>query len=808
MKQLLKSFDWLFLLRGLVIFLLALYFNLQLINLSILAGSKSPEMEGIRQFSYFLLYVSGLGLALYLPKLLDWPFIKRLSGVYLVYLFISYFLKITRQLNNKDFIPGDLVKNHFWQGNFLWPLLALFITGYVVRRVLIHYQKEDLLPEQADHEAFIFNLLVASFLLQDSQYRGSILASLRPIFEADDLTNYNLGLLLQVTISLLIFTTSVSLISRAWQGLRLHLVTPYLPIVSSFIFALFFNYTFQLGLQKSESIMGQFILPGATSFQVMILFSLILLVYLVVNRYLLGTFLIISLGGLLSLANYLKETMRSEPLLLSDFVWLRQLGLVTTFVDSSLVWLIVLLLLVLVIAYHYLHKRLAVVPLFSWSQRFLGGLFVLISTVTLVYSNANSFSPLPSLAKLDKTLNINWLGLSSNARYKSLTYVWTKQLTTPIMEKPSQYNRAKIEEIAQKYSRLAKSINKDRTEAIEQQTIIYVLSESLANPNRLEGIDLSINVLANIDAIKEETTSGLMTSDGYGGGTANMEFQSLTGLPSYNFSSSVSVLYTEVVPKLKVFPAISDFYQNQNKLVIHPENRLNYSRHLVYQQLGFDQLIFSNSDKDKLKKVTRAGLSVSDQTVYDNVLDRLDPKVSQFFSVITMQNHVPWSATTPEDVVATGQDFTAEENANLTSYARLLAQTDEATLNFLERLRAIDKPITVVFYGDHLPSLYPDKVFLNQPDSKYQTDYFIWTNQDSTKLDYPLIRSSDFPAALLAQTNAKVSPYYALLTQLLNREDLTEEQLAEVETDLELLQYDLTIGKAYIKATPSFFDIK
>ncbi|TWT12239.1 LTA synthase family protein [Streptococcus sp. sy004] len=807
MKQFLKSTDWVFILHGLIIFLLSIYFNLQLINLSVLASNTDSGLVGIKNFSYLLLYISGLGLVLYLPKLLSWSFFKSLSLVYVSYLFLSYFLRITRQLNNKDFVFGNFQKNQFWQGNFLLPLFVLIVAACLLNWLLMRYNKKEWLPDQTGHEKIMFYLLGASFLLQDSQYRASLLLPLRPLFVADELASYHLGLLVQVTSSLLCFSLLIVVISKAWQSLRMAVTTPYLAIASSAFFALLFNYTFQLGVKKSESIANYYILPGAISFQLVIFFGMALLIYVIVNRYLTGTFLIFALGSGLSVVNSLKETMRSEPLLLIDFVWLRQLGLLLSFVNPTLIWLTCLTLLGLILVYNQAKKCLVSFPIFSWLQRFVVSSLVFVSFVALISGNASYLNPLPSLVKLDKVLNINWLGFSSNARYKSLAYVWSKQLTTPIMEKPSQYSQAKIEELAKKYSQVAETINKDRTEAIDQQTIIYVLSESLANPERLDGIDLSASVLPNIDAIKEETTSGLMTSDGYGGGTANMEFQSLTGLPLTNFSSSVSVLYTEVVPKMKVFPSLSDLYQDQNKLVIHPENRLNYSRHLIYQQLGFDQQVFTNS-KDKLIDISRSGVNISDQTVYDNILARLDTKNSQFFSVITMQNHVPWSASTPEEVMATGQNFSAKENANLTSYARLLAQTDEATIAFLEALQEIDKPITVVFYGDHLPSLYPEQVFSEQADSKYQTDYFIWNNQENQQLEYPLIRSNDFPAALLAHTNAKVSPYYALLTQLLNREELSEKELEEVEADLKLLQYDMTIGKAYIKARPSFFEIK
>lgn len=87
--------------------------------------------------------------------------------------------------------------------------------------------------------------------------------------------------------------------------------------------------------------------------------------------------------------------------------------------------------------------------------------------------------------------------------------------------------------------------------------------------------------LPNIDNIKGSTTSGLMHSDGYGGGIANMEFQTLTGLPLSNFSASVSILYSEVAPKMLIFPSISDSFQNKNRYVMHPSGSSNYNRYNV-----------------------------------------------------------------------------------------------------------------------------------------------------------------------------------------------------------------------------------
>ena len=52
--------------------------------------------------------------------------------------------------------------------------------------------------------------------------------------------------------------------------------------------------------------------------------------------------------------------------------------------------------------------------------------------------------------------------------------------------------------------------------------------------------------------------------------------------------------------------------------------------------------------------------------------------------------------------------------------------TDQATQEFLNELDALDKPVTVVFYGDHLPGIYSSA---SEDDNNslalHLTDYFI-----------------------------------------------------------------------------------
>ncbi|HFR3412669.1 TPA: sulfatase-like hydrolase/transferase, partial [Streptococcus suis] len=137
----------------------------------------------------------------------------------------------------------------------------------------------------------------------------------------------------------------------------------------------------------------------------------------------------------------------------------------------------------------------------------------------------------PVLTRLTSGMNIAFEGHARNARYNSLMYVWMKQITKPIILEPEGYSRETIEKIVEKYQNRALEINKTRTQDISDETLIFILSESFGDPSRIEEVTLSENVLNNINSISEKTTSGLMKSNNFGGGTANMESQALTGLP-------------------------------------------------------------------------------------------------------------------------------------------------------------------------------------------------------------------------------------------------------------------------------------
>ncbi|GGE27966.1 LTA synthase family protein [Streptococcus himalayensis] len=740
----------------------------------------------------------------------------ELTILYLFYLTSSYFMKMTLKINDNQFIWNQFSKNHFLQTNFVWILVIILSLSFIVRVIKEFYFPTliNLSTSRLTYRILVSQFLT-SFILTGNQMKDRILTNRLISIDLQNKGEIFQNLFIYTLLCYLVISVLSYLFIKACGNLFKNKVSLSLAVTTSVILGAIFNYYIQIGITEYGKWYDYYIVSGATFFQIFILTGVFLGVYLICNRYIFGTVFNIIFGTAISVINSIKFDMRSEPFIPADLSWWKEFQTLSKFISIDIVpimWGIFLLLFFTL----YLQRRGLLsgkIVSKNWKRLLyvvlIWQIFVGIVHVFSQAKDENIPKGIPVLSSVNNVYDIAWQGLNARARFQSLSYVWMKQFSIKVMETPVRYSKSAIDEIVQKYKTHSNELNRSRINSISDQTVIYVLSESLSNPKHIPQITASTEVLPNIEEIKSKTTSGMMKSDGYGGGTANMEFQTLTGLPKYNFTSFVSILYTEVVPRFSIFPTISDQFLSNNRIVLHFAHANNYSRNIIYKRLDFDKQIFLKNGNVKIEPPSILGAHPSDQSTYDELIRQLDVNESQFFSVMTMQNHAPWYFDTPENLIVTGEGFTNSENSSLTSYSRLLYQTDQATKKFLDDLSKVNKKITVVFYGDHLPGLYPKSAFEKNPDSQYLTDYFIWSNFDTPKLDYPLVNSSDFTALTLEQTNSKVSPYYALLTEVLHKASVDKNELDDegraIAEDLKLVQYDLVAGKGYLPK--EFFEI-
>ncbi len=425
---------------------------------------------------------------------------------------------------------------------------------------------------------------------------------------------------------------------------------------------------------------------------------------------------------------------------------------------------------------------------------------------------------------------------------------FTRQLDPKIMDKPSNYSEETMKKVAARYQKKAETINASRTNNLTDSTVVYVLSESFSDPSRVPGLKTSKDSMPSIRKIKAGTTSGLMLSSGYGGGTANLEYMGLSGLSMANFDSSLSSPYQQLVPSQHWTPTINQMWgAPANSLGYHPYESSMYSRATNYKKFGFSHF-YTLTGPDVIKYQDKIDESpyVSDKSSYDSALEGIKSgKTNKFIQIITMQNHMPYhewyenNDYTAEST--TGTPLGDDEQQSIETYQKGVEITDQATQEFLNELDALDKPVTVVFYGDHLPGIYSSA---SEDDNNslalHLTDYFIWSNkvsgsQGNKASDAAYSSPNFFVAQAADHMNAKVSPYLAFLTEMHSKiaameppvvnkiqgwdripegqnicldqngnpmsTDDFDKGTKQLLADYKLIQYDITAGKNYLKDT-------
>ena len=600
-----------------------------------------------------------------------------------------------------------------------------------------------------------------------------------------------------------------------------------------------------------------------------------LVLIFVLNRFWVATALFAIITSVFAVANHIKIQLRNEPVIPSDlsFIFSGNGGEVASFIpkDSQalvnntitmLVWLTIACLLL-----QFIDGRRCVIS-FHW-RRPLRNTKTIIGNCTRIVAVIVSTSLLCSF-----TLNLNTVGswshnwaqalgdsptlwdAAGDASLNGPTINFLRLANPKTMTKPSDYSQATMQEIAQRYNKIGEKTNQSRSNNLTDNTMIMILSESFSDPTRVPGITLSEDPMPNIRALKNTTTSGLMLSPGYGGGTANIEYQALTGWDLALFDNSMQVPYQQLVPHQKVTETFNqlwnDRYGASGSIAFHPYYKNMYLRDIDYKKFGFSHFYTLDSNPpithhDGLDNSPYA----SDAEAYQNVVDELqNSNHPQFIQLATMQNHPPYSDWYSDNQFkdADTTNLPADEKTGVDTYIKGVSITDQATTDFLNQLDAIDQPITVIFYGDHLPGVYTTaRASSKNTITMQETDYFIWSNEASasagTKLDPAAAATSYtspnyFMAMASDHMNTKVSAYIAFLSAMraeipaterltlgvsgvtdntptvyldangnvVSKKELSSQQ-KKLLNDYRLIQYDMTAGKNYLSST-KFFDVK
>lgn len=544
-----------------------------------------------------------------------------------------------------------------------------------------------------------------------------------------------------------------------------------------------------------------------------VLLTVFLFMVAFAGSYLFGLLFYLVSIGILGFANYLKMSYRQEPIYPDDLKMITEFNLLKDMTGTPI---FIGLMLLVILAFGGVVW--AIVRSFKKDRTFqIYRILTLVMTVAMMgyFSNFNNPNNLLRKAYNQTAL---WIPYSQKMNYYNTGFIggFLYNLKVEPMERPEGYSKEKINEITKKYQ--ATADEKNQTASDEQPNIIYVMSESFSDPSHLNGVTVTGDPLADYREVANQTYSGRMLSQNYGGGTANIEFEALTGLSMALFNGQMTTPYTMLVPKLDQLPSLVSTLnaQNYRTTAIHPYNTSMYKREDVYQTLGFDSFI-SEGNMTYTDTIDNNPY-ISDESAYKEILDLLkDEETPQFVHLVTMQTHMPYAGKYSQlDFSATTEDDTGTDTLN--NYLQDIAYSSQALKAFTEALKDTPRRTLVVFWGDHLPGIYSDEIKnKNEKQALHQTEFLMFDTAgelEKRETNDAVTSPFYFAANLLEQTNQKTTGFYQLLLEMESAIPAFERELyfqngqwgkeaqlnqaqEEVYEAYRLIQYDLVSGEQY-----------
>ena len=305
------------------------------------------------------------------------------------------------------------------------------------------------------------------------------------------------------------------------------------------------------------------------------------------------------------------------------------------------------------------------------------------------------------------------------------------------MKKPENYSADAIEGIKDKVN------SQKQTTTVDGKTgpnIICVLLESFCDPDEINFLNVNKDPIPTFHSLEQNYSSGYLTVPVVGAGTANTEFEVLTGLSMQYFGTG-EYPYKTILKQTDCESIASDLSNiGYATHVVHNNGGNFYSRANAFSQMGFDT--FTSKELMNITEYTPNGSWPTDDILVNETMKTFD--------------------ATPDQ-----SDFT---------YIITVSKRDEDTI--------------VVMFGDHLPTMGLKDSDMKSGDI-YKTKYITWNNMGLPKEDADL-----YAYQLLANTTNKVDIHEGTIMNYHQTQMGTADE-ASYDEGLDLLQYDLLYGKRY-----------
>lgn len=280
------------------------------------------------------------------------------------------------------------------------------------------------------------------------------------------------------------------------------------------------------------------------------------------------------------------------------------------------------------------------------------------------------------------------------------------------------------------------------------------------------------NPIAPYNRLAGSTLSGHLIVSNTGAGTANTEFDVLTGMMTNRIGTGTTSAFRTVHRNMDSIPRMLE-EAGYRTCFMHPGQNWFYNRESVYSYLGISDQVFQDAFE-------HLGDWISDEAFLCMLEEMLEARQGEgplFTYAVTIQNHQAYTAGkygfVPESP-KTARPLSDTANTYLSVYFKGLQDSANMLEHLTQYLDTLHEPYLLVFFGDHQPNLGGSYLAYRELDPTYgSTDtvedtlqpytvpYLIWGNQayrqdhdllaQAQDLDLPETISSHYLGALTCQ---------------------------------------------------------
>lgn len=511
-----------------------------------------------------------------------------------------------------------------------------------------------------------------------------------------------------------------------------------------------------------------------------IVFASLTLVYLF-RRRAFARLIICSFWIILGIINGIVLSNRVTPFGFADLTVLSDLmTMLDTYISPTMMVVIIIAVIafIIVCSLIYIHG-----PIYRGKQK---RIISLASILTIV------FIAIPATTTVAQENNIiasYFTNIAQGYKDYGFVYSFSSGFVNWGMKKPADYNEAIVDAIMQAVES-DKAVTTVTTE--NGPNIITVLLESFVDPNEFNFMTYSQDPTPFFHYLEENYTSGYLNMPVVGAGTANAEFEILTGMRLHYFGTG-EYPYKTVLKEVENCESIASYLKSigYGTHAVHNNGGNFYSRVNAFSMMGFDS--FTSKELMDITEFTPNEGWAEDCILAEEAMKTLTSTEGPDLTyIITVGQHGVY----PEEKVIDepycevyGLPTEGETNA-WTYYMHQAHKTDEFMRELIGYLEELDEDTIVVFWGDHLPTMGLEDSEMVSGDI-YKTKYVTWNNFGLEQNDKEL-----YAYQLMADIFNQIGVHDGTLMAYHQTQMDNPDRQAYLD-GIEQLQYDILYGNRY-----------